>query len=135
MKQTTEDPAKVDKFIASFYNGLLKGDSRSVAVSTFVDLMHREQAFNKTGISEIKKMVKDKHIRAIESNEVLAKLMDISEGLVDPELAGLPTNLPVEVDQGGLAVSLPTAHNREGAHWFGQKFLAVRACRPEVKLK
>jgi hypothetical protein len=118
---------EVDKFATDLYNGL-KGDSRSVAVSTFVDLMHREQVFNNTGILDVKKAIKSNHIRAIESPEVLSRLMDMSEAFVDPQLA-LNANVTVHaaaVDQAGLVIELPTAHKKAGSHWLGRSLASVR---------
>ena len=131
LKEQDKDPEDLANFKAGFY-AYLEGGSRSVPVSAIIDLLHREQAFNKTGISLAKKLIKSNHIRAIESQEILALLMDMSKAFVDPASA-LDVNVFVpagDIDHGGLPIELPTAHMKTGAHWFARPFTSVRNQAP-----
>jgi len=74
---------EVKEYVSRFYDAL-QGEHQSVAVSKFLSLLRREQAFEHDGrfdkedIAAMKKAILEDHVKAIYSPEMFQELLDLS---------------------------------------------------------
>ena len=93
-KQLKERGSREDcaEYSFRFFEALRGGQSRSVAVSKFLSLLRREQAFepeksfNKDDVIAISKKIKEDGVRAIESSGELSRLLDTAISLFDEKV-------------------------------------------------
>jgi hypothetical protein len=91
--ETFEDAQDLKTFTSNFFYDL-KRDQKSIHPSAFISLMEREQLFKKYDYAVVAKVMRNNHIKSIESELVFAELLSLTGLLLEEKAAAKSEEKP-----------------------------------------